>query len=43
MVYRALDEGLDVGEAVTEAKIVGMKSPAYEEKARDYIERMRAG
>ncbi|MGI9013066.1 MAG: hypothetical protein ACR2GY_02325 [Phycisphaerales bacterium] len=42
LAYRVLDEGLDVEAAVAEAKILGMKSPAYEEMARDYVERMRA-
>ena len=39
VAYRALDGGLDVEEAVGEGKTVGMKSPAYEQKARDYVSR----
>ena len=37
--WRALDGGLSYDEALAEAKTVGLKSPAYEEKARDYIKR----
>lgn len=40
MAYRVLDEGASVDEAVNEARIVGLKSPAYESKARDYIKRV---
>lgn len=39
--YRVLDEGASVEEALAEAKTVGMRSPAYEEKALDYIRRMQ--
>ena len=40
--YRVLDEGISLDEAVAEAKVVGLKSPDFEAKARDYIERHRA-
>jgi hypothetical protein len=36
-----LDGGLAYEAALAEAKTVGLKLPAYEEKARDYIERMQ--
>lgn len=39
LAYRAVDDGIPVDEALAEAKIVGIKSPAYEAKARDYIKR----
>jgi uncharacterized protein (TIGR01244 family) len=35
--YRVLDGGLTYEAALTEAKTVGLMSPAYEERARDYI------
>jgi len=37
--YRVLDGGLSWDEALAEAKIVGLKSPDYEAKAKDYIAR----
>ena len=37
--WRALDEGVDLETAVEEAKSIGLKKPAYEEKARDYVRR----
>lgn len=37
--YRVLDGGLSWDEALAEAKIVGLKSPDYEQRARDYIRR----
>jgi uncharacterized protein (TIGR01244 family) len=39
--WRVLDGGLTYAEALAEAKIVGLKTPAFESKARDYIERHR--
>lgn len=39
--YRALDGGLDIDEALVEAKTVGLKSSKYEEIVRDYIARHR--
>lgn len=37
--WRVLDEGAGFEEALEEAKRVGLKTPEFEEKARDYIER----
>ncbi|CAG0957433.1 hypothetical protein PHYC_00543 [Phycisphaerales bacterium] len=37
--YRVLDGGLSWDAALAEAKTVGLKSPDYEAKAKDYIER----
>lgn len=37
--YRVLDQGADLETAVEEAKVIGLKSPDYEAKARDYVER----
>lgn len=39
--YRAIDGGLGDAEALAEAKVVGLKSPAYEQIVRDYIARHR--
>jgi uncharacterized protein (TIGR01244 family) len=39
--YRVLDGGLSYDEALSEAKTVGLKSPDYEKKAREYIEKHR--
>ncbi len=39
--YRVLDEGIEVEAALAEAKTVGLRSPAYEQKALDYIRRMQ--
>lgn len=39
VAYRVLDEGVDIEQAVAEAKAAGMRTPAYETKTRDYIER----
>ena len=36
--YRTLDQSIDAETAIGEAKVVGMKTPAYEEKANAYIE-----
>ncbi|MHC5028219.1 MAG: protein tyrosine phosphatase family protein [Planctomycetota bacterium] len=43
IVYRVLDDGIDVEAAVDEARTIGLKSAALEEKARDYIARSRGG
>jgi len=40
--WRVLDGGLGVEEALAEARTIGMRTPAYEELALDYIERMQA-
>lgn len=39
--YRVLDGGLSWDDALAEAKTVGLKSPDYEAKAKDYIGRRR--
>ncbi len=39
--YRVLDEGVDLEQAVAEARQVGMRTPEYETLARDYIARNR--
>ncbi len=41
LAYRALDEGVAVETALAEAKAVGLRTPAYEAKALDYIQRKR--
>jgi uncharacterized protein (TIGR01244 family) len=41
LAHRVLDGGKTYDEALKEAKTVGLKLPAYEEKAKDYIERMQ--
>lgn len=42
LAHRVLDGGLTYDEALKEAKTVGLKLPAYEAKAKDYIGRQRA-
>ena len=39
LAHRVLDGGLEVEAALAEAKTVGLKSPAYEQKALDYVRR----
>lgn len=39
LAYRALDGGISLDAARAEAKAVGLKSPAYEAKAVDYVKR----
>lgn len=39
--YRVLDGGLSWDDALAEAKTVGLKSPDYEAKAKDYIQRRK--
>jgi uncharacterized protein (TIGR01244 family) len=39
LAHRVLDGGLSYEEAHAEAGIVGLKLPAYEERAKDYIDR----
>lgn len=41
LAHRVLDGGLPYDDALAEAKKVGLKLPALEEKAKDYIERMK--
>ena len=40
--YRVLDEGVELDVAIAEAKELGLRSPGYQAKAIDYIERMQA-
>jgi len=42
LAYRVLDDGVEFDEALAEAKSVGLTSPEYETKARQYIERQLA-
>ena len=39
LVYRVLDQGVELEKAVKEAKEVGMRVPIFETKARDYIKK----
>jgi len=39
--FRVLDQGVDLEQAVEEAKQAGMRTPEYESMARDYIARHR--
>ena len=39
LAHRVLDGKLSVEEAEIEAKVVGMKTPAYGDKAKDYVKR----
>jgi protein tyrosine phosphatase (PTP) superfamily phosphohydrolase (DUF442 family) len=41
--YRVLDQGAELEAAVAEAKVVGLKTPEFEAKARDYVARRTAG
>jgi len=38
-----LDEGVALEAAVTEAKTIGLKTPEFETKARDYVARKAQG
>lgn len=38
--YRVIDMGVPLEQAVQEAKTIGLKTPAYETKARDYVEKV---
>ncbi len=40
IVYRVKTGGLSVDDAVAEAKVVGLKSPDYEAKARAYLKKL---
>lgn len=42
LAARVLDEGIDWDRALSEARTIGLSTPAYEQKAREYIERQRA-
>ncbi|MBI1379739.1 MAG: hypothetical protein GC161_01480 [Planctomycetaceae bacterium] len=37
IVYRTLDLGVDLEQAVTEAKTIGLRAPALEQRAREYV------
>jgi uncharacterized protein (TIGR01244 family) len=39
LAHRVLDGGLSYDDALKEAKTVGLKTPAFEEKVKDYIRR----
>lgn len=39
--WRVLDEGASFEEALAEAKTIGLRTPGYEERAREYIESRR--
>jgi len=41
VAWRTLDGGIDLEQAVTEAKTIGLRTPAYEQKAREYVSRNR--
>ncbi|MEM7305470.1 MAG: protein tyrosine phosphatase family protein [Planctomycetota bacterium] len=41
--WRVLDGGIPLEKAVVEAKQIGLRTPAYEEKAISYVERVKAG
>ena len=41
LAYRVLDEGATIDEATAEAKTIGLKLPALQDKAIDYINRQR--
>jgi protein tyrosine phosphatase (PTP) superfamily phosphohydrolase (DUF442 family) len=43
LAHRVLDDGVAWESALREAEIVGLKSPAFREKAKDYIARSKAG
>ena len=43
LAHRVLDDGLAYDDALAEAVTVGLKNPAFREKARDYIARSTAG
>jgi len=41
LAYRVLDGGASVEQAIEEARTVGLRTPAYQHKALDYIRRMQ--
>jgi uncharacterized protein (TIGR01244 family) len=41
LAHRVLDDGVSYDDALTEAKTVGLKLPALEQKAKDYIQRQK--
>jgi uncharacterized protein (TIGR01244 family) len=42
MVHRVLDDGLGIDAALEEAQAIGLRTPEYVEKAKDYIRRTKA-
>jgi len=42
LAVRVLDDHVEWERALLEAKMIGLATPAYEQKAREYIERQRA-
>lgn len=42
LAHRVLDAGLSYDDALAEAKVVGLKLPAYEAKAKEYIKKQQA-
>ena len=42
MVWRVLDGGITIEEALEEAKELGLRTEAYAEKAADYIRRQQS-
>lgn len=42
MVHRVLDQGVELEKAIAEAKTIGLRNPAYQEKAIDFIKRTAA-
>jgi uncharacterized protein (TIGR01244 family) len=40
--WRVLDDGVPLESALAEARAIGLASPEYEQRAKDYIERQRA-
>jgi protein tyrosine phosphatase (PTP) superfamily phosphohydrolase (DUF442 family) len=43
LAHRVLDDGVAYEDALREAETVGLKNPAFREKAKDYIARSKAG
>ena len=41
LAYRVLDEGVPLDQAIKEAKTIGLRTPGYLEKAKDYIDRQK--
>ena len=39
LVHRVINDGVPLDQAVKEAKVVGLRTPGYEEKARQYIKK----
>ncbi|MFO0916184.1 MAG: sulfur transferase domain-containing protein [Pirellulales bacterium] len=43
LTHRVLDQKVDLDTALAEAKNIGLRSPALEAKAKDYIQRQQSG